>query len=45
MARPQGPQAVHLLFICSMGLQRSPTAEDLYEAFPGFIAKSAGTDS
>ena len=45
MARPKGPQAVHLLFICSMGLQRSPTAENLYENFPGYVAKSAGTDT
>jgi predicted protein tyrosine phosphatase len=45
MARPLGPEPVHLLFICSMGLQRSPTAEKLYENFPGYVAKSAGTDS
>ena len=45
MARPQGPQAVHLLFICSMSLQRSPTAENLYENFPGYVAKSAGTEA
>ena len=45
MARPEGPQPVHLLFICSLNLQRSPTAEKLYENFPGYAAKSAGTDA
>jgi predicted protein tyrosine phosphatase len=45
MARPLGAQPVHLLFICSVNLQRSPTGEKLYENFPGFVAKSAGTDA
>ncbi len=44
MARPEGPQAVHLLFICSVNRQRSPTAEELYRNFPGYVAKSAGTE-
>ena len=44
MARPEGPQAVHLLFICSANKLRSPTAEYLYHNFPGYVAKSAGTD-
>lgn len=44
MARPKGPQAVHLLFICSVNRLRSPTAEELYKDFPGYVAKSAGTD-
>ena len=31
--------------MCSMNLQRSPTAEKLYENFSGYVAKSAGTDA
>lgn len=45
MARPKAPPAVHLLFICSANRLRSPTAEELYRDFPGYIAKSAGTDA
>jgi len=45
MARPKGPQPVHLLFICSVNRLRSPTAEELYKDFPGYVAKSAGTDA
>ena len=36
---------VHLLFICSANKLRSPTAEELYRNFPGYVAKSAGTDT
>jgi predicted protein tyrosine phosphatase len=32
-----------LLFICSHNLQRSPTAERLYDGMPGYEARSAGT--
>jgi predicted protein tyrosine phosphatase len=35
---------VHLLFICSRNKWRSRTAEDLYRNFPGYVAKSAGTE-
>lgn len=35
---------VHLLFICSRNKWRSRTAEDLYRNFPGYLAKSAGTE-
>ena len=35
---------VHLLFICSRNKWRSRTAEDLYQNFPGYLAKSAGTE-
>jgi predicted protein tyrosine phosphatase len=44
MARPEGTTPVHLLFICSANKLRSPTAEELYRNFPGYVAKSAGTD-
>ncbi len=32
-----------LLFICTANVQRSPTAEDLFEEFEDIEAKSAGT--
>ena len=35
---------VHLLFICSRNKWRSRTAEELYRNFPGYAAKSAGTE-
>ena len=35
---------VHLLFICSRNKRRSRTAEELYRNFPGYTAKSAGTE-
>ncbi len=35
---------VHLLFICSRNQWRSPTAETLYRNFPGYLARSAGTE-
>ncbi len=35
---------VHLLFICSRNKWRSRTAEELYRNFPGYIARSAGTE-
>ncbi len=35
---------VHLLFICSRNKWRSRTAEELYRNFPGYTAKSAGTE-
>jgi len=34
----------HLLFICSRNKWRSRTAEELYRNFPGYEAKSAGTE-
>ncbi len=34
----------HLLFICSKNKWRSRTAEHLYRGFPGFVARSAGTE-
>jgi len=40
----QAESAVHLLFICSRNKWRSRTAEDLYRDFPGYAAKSAGTE-
>jgi predicted protein tyrosine phosphatase len=40
-----GPDSpVHLLFICSRNKWRSRTAEELYRDFPGYAAKSAGTE-
>ncbi len=33
-----------LLFICSRNKWRSRTAEELYRDFPGYVAKSAGTE-
>lgn len=36
-------QPVKLLFICSRNQWRSPTAERLFDDFPGYAAKSAGT--
>jgi predicted protein tyrosine phosphatase len=35
---------IHLLFICSRNKWRSRTAEELYRDFPGYLAKSAGTE-
>jgi predicted protein tyrosine phosphatase len=35
---------IHLLFICSRNKWRSRTAEELYRHFPGYVAKSAGTE-
>ena len=35
---------IHLLFICSRNKWRSRTAEELYRNFPGYVAKSAGTE-
>jgi predicted protein tyrosine phosphatase len=34
-----------LLFICSQNRWRSPTAEKLYVGFPGYAARSAGTEA
>ncbi len=39
-----GPRAIHLLFVCSRNKWRSRTAETLYRDFPGYVAKSAGTE-
>jgi predicted protein tyrosine phosphatase len=36
--------SIHLLFICSRNKWRSRTAEELYRDFPGYVAKSAGTE-
>jgi predicted protein tyrosine phosphatase len=33
-----------LLFVCSRNQRRSITAERLYNGFPGYAVKSAGTD-
>src|SRR6059058_5249073 len=33
-----------LLFICSQNRWRSLTAEKMYEGFPGYVVKSAGTE-
>src|SRR5476651_168427 len=38
------PHPTHLLFICSRNKWRSRTAEELYRDFPGYAAKSAGTE-
>ena len=40
----KGDHPVHLLFICSRNKWRSRTAEELYQNFPGYVAKSAGTE-
>ena len=45
MSSAEADYPVHLLFICSANKLRSPTAEELYKNFPGYVAKSAGTDS
>jgi predicted protein tyrosine phosphatase len=37
-------QPQKLLFICSQNIQRSLTAERMYEGFPGYEVKSAGTE-
>jgi predicted protein tyrosine phosphatase len=33
-----------LLFICSQNRMRSLTAENMYQGFPGYAVKSAGTE-
>jgi predicted protein tyrosine phosphatase len=43
MPKP-GNHAVHLLFICSRNKWRSRTAEELCRDWPGFEARSAGTE-
>ena len=45
MSRPAEKFPVHLLFICSVNKLRSRTAEELYRDYPGYVAKSAGTDA
>jgi len=37
-------QPLKLLFICSLNRWRSLTAETMYEGFPGYVVKSAGTE-
>jgi predicted protein tyrosine phosphatase len=37
-------QARKLLFVCSHNLQRSITAERIYQGFKGYEARSAGTE-
>jgi len=37
-------RARKLLFICSHNLQRSITAERIYQGFDGYEARSAGTE-
>ncbi len=44
MAEAGNDHPVHLLFICSRNKWRSRTAEDLYRDYPGYLAKSAGTE-
>ena len=44
LSSPSGDHPVHLLFVCSRNKWRSRTAEDLYADFPGYVAKSAGTE-
>lgn len=39
------PQELHLLFICTANLERSPTAENYFKTWDGIIAKSAGVAS
>ncbi|KAB2660234.1 MAG: protein tyrosine phosphatase [Verrucomicrobia bacterium] len=41
---PSVPNPVKLLFVCSLNRWRSPTAEALYQGFPGYVARSAGTE-
>ena len=38
-------QPKKLLFICSQNWMRSLTAERMYEGFPGYEVKSAGTET
>jgi predicted protein tyrosine phosphatase len=38
-------QPTKLLFICSQNIQRSLTAERMYDGFPGYEVKSAGTET
>ena len=38
-------QPQKLLFICSENRMRSPTAEKMYDGFPGYEVKSAGTET
>jgi len=40
----ENPFPIKLLFICSRNKWRSRTAEELYQDFPGYVAKSAGTE-
>jgi predicted protein tyrosine phosphatase len=40
-----GKHPIQLLFICTANKLRSRTAEELYRNFPGYVAKSAGTDA
>lgn len=35
----------NVLFVCSANLDRSPTAEELFQCFPGIETDSAGTDN
>ncbi len=37
-------QPQKLLFICTENRMRSPTAEAMYQGFPGYEVKSAGTE-
>ena len=43
MARLLPADARHLLFICSQNKWRSPTAEQLFDGHPHYVARSAGT--
>ncbi len=38
-------QPQKLLFVCTENRMRSPTAETMYEGFPGYEVKSAGTET
>ena len=44
MDKTSGSHPIHLLFVCSRNKWRSRTAEELYLNFPGYTAKSAGTE-
>ena len=37
-------QPTKLLFLCSQNRLRSLTAETIYQGFPGYVVKSAGTE-
>ncbi len=44
MAGARDISPTKLLFVCSRNKWRSRTAEELYQNFPGYVAKSAGTE-
>jgi predicted protein tyrosine phosphatase len=42
--KPNSSNPVKLLFICSQNRWRSLTAEKMYQGFPGYEVRSAGTE-